>query len=196
MIPGEGGHRDEIHSMVNVRFATTDDRAAVRTVHEAAFGLTEGPEIVALVEGLLGDATARPLHSLVAEVDGRVVGHVLFTAVTMQPGDQETAAQILAPLAVLPEVQGQGVGGALVRAGLRLLAAAGVALVFVLGYPDYYSRFGFRPARALGLAAPYPIPAEHDAAWMVLALRPGVLGQVHGTVQCADTLNDPRYWRE
>jgi putative acetyltransferase len=68
--------------------------------------------------------------------------------------------------------------------------------VFVLGHPEYYPRFGFRPAGALGMDAPYPIPERHADAWMVQALRPGLLGQVRGTVRCADTLNDPRHWRE
>jgi predicted N-acetyltransferase YhbS len=181
---------------LTVRSANATDLAAIHAVHAAAFGNAQGPEIVALVDGLLGDASARPLHSLVAEVDGRVVGHVLFTAVTIQPGDPDISAQILAPLAVLPEVQGKGVGGALVNSGLRLLGAAGVVLVFVLGYPDYYSRFGFRPARARGFHAPYAIPAEHDDAWMVQELRSGVIGRVRGTVRCADTLNDPRHWCE
>lgn len=182
--------------MVTVRFATAEDRAAILGIHEAAFGGTEGPEIVNLVTGLLDDATARPLYSLVAEADGKVVGHVLFTAVGIQPGGQEVSAQILAPLAVVPGQQGRGIGGALIKEGLRQLAAAGVALVFVLGYPDYYSRFGFRPARALGFAAPCPIPVAHDAAWMVLGLRPGVIGRVRGRVQCAAALSDPRHWRE
>lgn len=181
---------------VTVRFAAAEDRAAILGIHEAAFGSAEGPVIVTLVTDLLDDITARPLHSLVAEADGRVVGHVLFTTVKIRPGGGAVSAQILAPLAVVPGQQGKGVGGALVKEGLRQLAAAGVALVFVLGYPDYYSRFGFRPARALGFAAPYPIPVAHDAAWMVLELRPGVIGRVRGRVQCAAALNDPRHWRE
>jgi putative acetyltransferase len=183
-------------TVVKVRFDTPEDRAAIAAVHEGAFGSTQGPEIVGLVEDLLADASARPLYSMAAEMDGRVVGHVLFTAVQIQPKGQGIAAQILAPLAVLPGQQGKGIGSALIKEGMRQLAAAGVDLVFVLGYPDYYSRFGFRPARALGFDAPYAIPAGHDDAWMVMELKPGVIGRIHGTVQCADTLNDPRHWRE
>ena len=67
-------------------------------------------------------------------------------------------------------------------------------LVFVLGHPDYYPRSGFTPAGVHGLDAPYPILPEHAAAWMVQALRPGLLDSVTGTVRCSDVLNDPRYW--
>ncbi len=182
--------------MVKVRFDTPEDRAAILSVHEAAFGSPQGGEIVDLVMGLFADATAKPLYSLVAALGGRVVGHVLFSSVQIQPHGQGVVAQILAPLAVLPGQQGKGVGSALIREGLRQLAAAGVELVFVLGYPAYYSRFGFRPARVRGFTAPYPIPAEHDDAWMVMELTPGVIDRVHGTVQCADTLSDPRHWLE
>jgi putative acetyltransferase len=69
-------------------------------------------------------------------------------------------------------------------------------LVFVLGHPDYYPRHGFEPAGPQGLDAPYPIPAAHEDAWMVLALRPGVIGKLRGRVVCADALDKPEYWRE
>ena len=82
----------------------------------------------------------------------------------------------------------------LVRDGLKQLAGAEVELVFVLGHPDYYPKFGFRPARAFGLEAAHPIRAGHDDAWMVQELTPGVLGRVRGTIQCAEALDEPRHW--
>ena len=142
--------------MVRIRFATDGDRAGIFGVHESAFGKQQGPEIVDLVSGLLGDRTAMPVFSLVAEIGGRVVGHVLFTAVRLQSGPQSISAQILAPLAVSKEHQGEGIGGSLINEGLKQLAASGVELVFVLGDPDYYRKFGFRPAKVLGYEAPYP----------------------------------------
>lgn len=181
---------------MNLRPSTDADAAAIDRVLLSAFGDREGPEIVVLVAGLLGDATARPALSLVAEIDDTIVGHVLFTRARLLPDQDHLAAQILAPLAVVAELHGGGIGGALVREGLRQLAASKVDLVFVLGHPEYYPRFGFRPAGAFGLDAPYPIPERHADAWMVQALRPGLLGGVRGTVRCADTLNDPRHWRE
>lgn len=181
---------------MNVRPSTDADSAAIDRVLLSAFGDREGPEIVALVAGLLRDPTAQPALSLVAEIDAAIVGHVLFTRAWLLPGHDELAVQILAPLAVVEGLHGVGIGGALVRAGLRQLAASKVDLVFVLGHPGYYPRFGFRPAGALGLDAPYPIPERHADAWMVQALQPGLLGQVRGTIRCADTLNEPRHWRE
>jgi len=137
-----------------------------------------------------------PLFSLVAEIDGRVVGHALFTAVRLQSDRQSVSGQILAPLAVSKEHQGKGIGGSLIAEGLKHLAASGVELVFVLGHPDYYRKFGFRPARVLGYEAPYPIPTEHKDAWMVQELKAGILGSAQGRIQCADTLDQPRHWQE
>lgn len=180
---------------MNIRNTEVSERAAIRGVHERAFGGVQGREVADLVSGLLDDETAMPLLSLAAEVEGRIVGHVLFTAVRLQ-SNQSVAARILAPLGVVGEHQGEGIGGALIREGLRQLASSGVELLFVLGHPDYYPKFGFRPAGVLGLDAPYPIPDEHQDAWMVQALKPGVIGNVKGTIRCAAVLDQPQHWQE
>ncbi len=180
---------------MNIRNTDVSERAAIRSVHERAFG-DQGREIADLVSGLLDDETAVPLLSLAAEIEGRMVGHVLFTAVRLQSDGRSVASRILAPLGVVSEQQGEGIGGALIREGLRRLASSGVELVFVLGHPGYYSKFGFRPAGVLGLDAPYPIPDEHRDAWMVQALKPGVIGNVKGTIRCAAVLDQPRHWQE
>lgn len=182
--------------VLRIRSATDADRAEILGVHKSAFGKEQGPEIVELVSGLLGDKTAMPLFSLVAEIGGRVVGHVLFTAVRLQSSRQSISAQILAPLAVSKEHQGEGIGGLLINEGLKQLAASGVELVFVLGRPDYYRKFGFRPAGVLGYEAPYPIPIAHEDAWMVQELKAGILGSAQGRIQCAETLDQPRHWQE
>ena len=185
----------EVLIIPKLRIATETDLAGILAVHMGAFG-GEGAEIAELVSALLCDETAAPVLSLVAQDDGQIIGHVLFTAVRLAGANREVSAQILAPLGVLPEHQGKGIGGALIREGLQRLAASGVELVFVLGHPDYYPKFGFAPAMALGLVAPYPILPANEPAWMVQELRSGVIGHVHGRVQCADTLNDPRHWQE
>ena len=96
----------------------------------------------------------------------------------------------------MPEAQGQGLGGALIEAGLRRLTDAGGDLVFVLGHPGYYPRHGFHPAGRAGLEAPFPIPEKHADAWMVQALRPGLIGALRGKVECCDALNKPELWLE
>ena len=90
----------------------------------------------------------------------------------------------------------EGVGGLLIREGLKRLSEAGVDLVFVLGHPGYYPKHGFQTAGVLGFEAPYPIPEKDAGAWMVQELRSGVIGRVSGTVQCCDVLNQPQHWRE
>lgn len=176
--------------------AVEEDRVVIAELVTAAFGPDEGPEISTLVAALEADPTARPVVSLVARSDATVVGHILFTAALLDPPAQGIFAAILAPLSVAPGFQSKGIGGSLISEGLLVLAEAGVDLVFVLGHPGYYPRHGFAPAGVRGLEAPYPIPDEVADAWMVLALRPGILDRVRGRVVCADALDDPTFWRE
>ena len=180
----------------HIRKAVDADIQAISTLAMSSFGTSEGPEIVQLIGDLLVDVTARPVLSLVAIVDGRVVGHVLFSTVRLKPPGQDVSAALLAPLAVHPECQSQGIGSQLVAAGIEQLSDAGVDLVFVLGHPAYYPRFGFFEAGIKGFEAPYPIPEKNAAAWMMRELHPGVIGSTRGQGTCADALADPKYWRE
>jgi putative acetyltransferase len=148
-----------------------------------------------LVKELLADPSARPFLSLLAFQDNQAVGHILFTKLRLEP-DVSLSASLLAPLAVLPGHQGQGIGGQLIEQGFQVLSDSGIDLVFVLGYPNYYSRFGFESAGKLGFDAPYPIPEEVADAWMVKALKPNVLRPLKARVVCADALMKPEYWRE
>ncbi|MBL8225650.1 MAG: N-acetyltransferase [Chromatiales bacterium] len=175
-----------------VRPATPADGGAIERLHRRAFG-AEGDTIVTLLGDLARDPTAAPRLSLVAEADGEAVGHVLFTAARIEPGPPGLTCRILAPLAVDPGRQGRGIGTALVRAGLDVLDAAGVDLVFVLGDPAYYGRFGFVPATPAGLVPPHPLVPEFADAWMERT-RAGSPG-AQGRVRCADVLEEPRYWR-
>lgn len=181
---------------MDIRLTTLDDEALIRSVHEAAFGPEQGRVIADLAVALLYDPTAQPLLSLFACGGDRPVGHVLFTRVRVGASADAVPGQILAPLAVLPELHNQGIGTRLVEHGLELLEEEGCRLVFVLGHPAFYQRFGFQPAGPLGLEPPHPIPAEHAEAWMVLELAEGTLGRVRGVVRCARALDDPQHWRE
>jgi putative acetyltransferase len=149
------------------------DRDAVRRVHATAFTT---PEEADLVDALR--AGADPLVSLVAEDAGEIVGHVMFSPVTLP--DPRLRLMGLAPLAVVPERQRGGVGGALTRAGLERCREIGAGAVVVLGHPDYYPRFGFVRADAYGIGCPFDAPAE---AWMVAELEPGYLRGAGGTAR-------------
>jgi len=173
------------------RQATSEDHSVLLQVHRLAFGQSEEAD---LVESLLADPTAQPVLSLVAEEEGTVVGHVLFTRLSLLGPETPPAASILAPLAVVPAAQRSGVGRGLIESGSELLASRGVRLLFVLGDPRYYTKHGFTPASPHGLQAPYVI--EPDAAWMVRPLGNHTLGSTHGQVRCADALAPEKYWRE
>lgn len=181
---------------MEIRKSTEADKSEIETVHIQAFGEKEGLEIAKLVNDLLEDETAYPLLSLVAVKNNKIVGHVLYTCATITQTTESVSAQLLAPLAVLPEVQNQGIGAYLIREGLSQLRESGVELVFVLGHPNYYPRCGFRIAGVIGFEAPYPIPEENADAWMVVELKEGVIGKVKGKVQCAKVLSHPQHWRE
>lgn len=178
---------------MHIRHATEDDIPDLLGVERAAFGEDSEAE---LVEALLADPSAAPIINLVAEKDGVVVGHALFTNAVVATTDGGVAATILAPLAVAPAAQRTGVGQALCREGVRTAGDLGIGLVFVLGHIDYYPRCGFRPASPHGLEAPYPIDPAVADAWMVLETRPGLIGSVRGTVRCADAMMHPEMWRE
>lgn len=176
-----------------IRESKDSDLNDVLSVERLAFGHDKEAELVRV---LLGDLSATPFLSLLAFKDDKAVGHILFTAARLTKTQNTASIAILAPLAIVPDAQKQGIGGMLIERGLQLLSKSGVDLVFVLGHPEYYPRYGFKPAGHLGFEAPYSILDEHADAWMVQALRPGVIGSVSGKVICADALNKPEYWRE
>lgn len=159
---------------MNVRTETPADVAAIHAVHAASFP-TEGE--ARLVDGLR--AAGRLTLSLVAEADGAIVGHVGFSQVTVEAGTDGIG---LAPVAVLPDHRRRGVAAQLVREGLAACERMGHGFVVVLGDPDYYRRFGFRPACGRGLHDEY----GGGDAFQVLELRPGALPQGGGTVRYED----------
>jgi putative acetyltransferase len=134
--------------VITIREAETPDRRAIETVVAEAFGR---PEEADLVERLHADGDV--VVSFVAEDGGEIVGHVLLSRM-----NAPIRALGLAPVSVRPDRQGEGVGGALIRAALQLARNDGWQGVFVLGNPDYYTRFGFDPALAAGFTSPYAGP--------------------------------------
>ena len=117
--------------------------------------------------------------SLVATIDERVVGHILFTPVTIEP-PVECRIAGLAPMAVRPAHQRAGIGGQLIRAGLEECRRRGYSAVVVLGHPEYYPRFGFAPAHTFDLTCEFPSPPE---AFMAMELEAGALRTIRGVVR-------------
>lgn len=182
-------------SAFSIRVSGGEDRDRVLSVHRNAFGGEDGEVIAKLVEELLDDPSAAPVCSFLAEQSDRIIGHVLFTAVRIET-DPKANAQILAPVAVARDHQSRGIGTELINTAFDQLQADGVELVFVLGYPSYYSRFGFAAAGVLGLQAPYPILAKNADAWMVKELAPGAIDRYEGIVRSCQSLDRPQYWQE
>ena len=138
------------------------DLAAIELLYPDAF---PDEDLLPLVRDLLREATAA--LSLVGIIDSRLVGHVIFTKCGVVGSSGKAA--LLGPLAVAPAWQRQGIGSAMVRAGLRRLEDAGVSHVYVLGDPAYYGRLGFLPESCV--APPYPLPDEWGGAWQSKSLR-------------------------
>jgi len=148
-----------------------------------------------ITRDMLSDPSAEPYVSLLAFVENQPVGHILFTRGYIEENPR-IGVSFLAPLAVIPKVQKRGIGGALIKEGIKRLSKKGVDLIFVIGHPEYYPRFDFTPALKLGFQPTYPLPNEVADAWMVLALRSGLIGVISGKVICCDVMNKPEVWHE
>ena len=142
-------------------------------MNEAAFGRSDEAD---LIDGL--GAEGAVLLSLVAETNGQIVGHILFSRMTVETAQGPVAAVSLAPMAVLPDHQGRKVGSQLVRRGLAELRDRGERIVIVLGHKHYYPRFGFSAEKARHLASPFP-----PEAFMALELADDALAGIQGAVR-------------
>ena len=171
-------------SALEIRTSNDDDRRALEALYPLAF---TDEDLLPLVRELLDQG--KPPLSLVALADGRLVGHVIFTPCSVARWAEPLS--LLAPLAVTPESQGQGVGSALVRAGLARCLAAGATYAFVLGDPGYYARFGFAAER--GVRTPYPIPAEWATAWQSVRLTDDA-PPLEGTLQVPPPWQQRALW--
>ena len=161
--------------MIIIRAEKTEDRDAIHRVVELAFGQRGEAD---LVDALRENAS--PCISLVATLDELVVGHIFFSPVTIEAEKDTFAAMGLAPMAVLPEYQNQGIGSQLVREGLKECERLGHDIVVVLGHPKFYPQFGFAPASLKGLRSEYDVP---DEVFMVLELSEGALAGRVGLVK-------------
>lgn len=162
--------------MAVIRVERPQDAPGIREVNERAFGRPAEADIVDELRRACTDCL-----SVVAEDDGVVVGHILFTPAIVESAGRRVVGMGLAPMAVNPDHQRQGIGSALVEQGLEVLRGRRCPFVIVLGHPDFYPRFGFERASAHGLACKWEgVP---DEAFMVLILDQGAMEGTSGVVQ-------------
>ena len=165
---------------LEIRESNRDDLVAIESLYPEAF---PDEDLLPLVRGLLIDAVTA--ISFVATIERRVVGHAIFTRCGVS--GQSVDVALLGPLAVAPAWQRQGIGSAIVRAGLRRLEDAGVIRLYVLGDPDYYGRLGFLPESLV--EPPFSLPAEWVGAWQSQCLG-------EAATACAGKLSVPPQWRQ
>lgn len=161
--------------MLTIRRETPEDIDSIHHVNSEAFGQKEEAELIDELRSR-GVVTL----SLVAVQADQIVGHIVFSPVTVESEYSSFEAIALAPMAVLPAYQRKGIGSQLVRVGLEECHRLGHEIVVVLGHPDYYPRFGFVPGKPKGIDCEFEAP---DEAWMVLELREGALAGRSGTVK-------------
>ncbi|GAB4435385.1 MAG: N-acetyltransferase [Anaerolineae bacterium] len=167
--------------MIEIRAERQSDRDEIHKLNMAAFD--KGPE-ADVVDKLR--AACKDYLSFVAVEAGRVVGHILFTPVTVD-GCPVTGMG-LAPVAVLPPHQRQGIGSQLVSYGLEFLRTNGCPFVIVLGHPGYYPRFGFEPASKYGLVSQWEgVP---DEAFIIAIFDKSTLPETGGTARYRDEFNE------
>ncbi len=165
--------------MTELRLGTLQDLPGLENLYKAAF---PEEDLLPLVRSLLQEGDG--VLSLGAALEDRLVGHILYTRCSVEPGGH--VAALLGPLCAAPDLQKQGIGSRLVREGLKRLVDWQADKVLVLGDPNYYGRFGFQPGSRI--APPYALPAAWAEAWQSLDLSAG-------TAPDAGTLMVPAPWR-
>ncbi len=168
--------------MVTIRLETPEEISAIHQIHLAAFPTAEEAKLVdALRKNEL------PLLSLVAELDHNLVGHLLFSPVSLNPHSAQISIFGLAPLAVIPAHQNQGIGSMLVKEGLMRCRELGFDAVVVLGQPWFYPKFNFVPSINFEIQSEYEVP---DEVFMMQELKKGALHGIKGTVKYHPIFNE------
>jgi putative acetyltransferase len=172
--------------MYRIREATHLDREDIRKVHLSAFPEGERQIVAALAVDLLSEASSPETMALVAETDGAVVGHIVFSPVTVEH-NADWKGYILAPLGVKPEFQRRRLGSELIKSGKKRLSESGANVLFVYGDPKYYGKFGFTSDIASRYLPPYEL--EYPFGWHDEGSTESRLA-----LSCVASLRDPRLW--
>ncbi|MBT3362642.1 MAG: N-acetyltransferase [Chloroflexi bacterium] len=161
--------------MIRIRSENPSDITAIRYVNEQAF---ETNAEAVLVDRLRDKGVVT--LSLVALEGDSIVGHILFTPVTIEADHAKYEAITLAPIAVMPARQRKGIGAGLIKYAFEQCRRLGHNVVVLIGHPEYYPRFGFVPAKPKGLTSEFEVP---DEAWMVVELIDNALDGISGEVR-------------
>ncbi|HAQ21235.1 MAG TPA: GNAT family N-acetyltransferase [Prolixibacteraceae bacterium] len=171
-----------MNQKINIRQETPEDYGCVIELTEKAFETMEfsdGNE-GQLVDKLRKAPTFISELSLVAELNGQLVGHILFTPLQIRNEQTSFISLVLGPVSVLPEFQKKGIGGQLIMAGHQKARELGFQSVILIGHPEYYPRFGYKPASTWGIKTQIPLPS--DDVFMAVELTEGALDKVSGMV--------------
>lgn len=171
-----------MNQIITIRKETPDDYALVIELTEKAFETMEFSDQKEgqLVDKLRKTPTFIDELSLVAEINGKVVGHILFTPLVIDNGQQQFQSLVLGPVSVLPDFQKQGIGGQLIISGHQKARELGFQSVILIGHPEYYPRFGYKTASGRGLKVAMELPS--DDVFMAVELTENALSGVSGMV--------------
>jgi putative acetyltransferase len=159
---------------MNIRTERPQDVRQIRAINSGAFETNAEADLVDALR-----TSAIPLISLVAEKNRKLIGHILFSPVNLSGNKAEVKIAGLAPMAVKPAYQRQGIGKALIQEGLKRCKLEGYQAVVVLGHPDYYPKFGFVPSSKFGIKSEFDVP---DDVFMIIELEHGCLSELGGTL--------------
>jgi len=176
---------------MNIRLAQETDLDSIQKVIETAFSEEENKVIINLAQELFRETTGPSIKSLVAEVDNQVIGYVSYSPIFLK-SDSSISGYILAPLAVYPEHQQQGVGSNLINDGIDMLTKDGVGVLLIYGAPDYYGRFGFKEEIGLSFVPPYPL--KYPFGWTGMMLNGTSSPNTPMKFDCVAALSKPDLW--
>ena len=176
---------------MNIRLAQESDLASIQRVIKTAFSDEENEVISSFAADLLTEIASPPIKSLYAEVDNQVIGYVSYSPIFLK-SDTNISGYILAPLAVSPAHQKQGVGSNLINSGIDMLTKDGAGILLVYGDPDYYGRFGFKEEIGRSFVPPYPL--EYPFGWTGMMLNGTAVPNKSMKFECVNALSNPELW--